>query len=312
MDADRMRFLICTGFFKTSGKYTLLFAALSFFLSIARILGNALILVALRKETSLHPASKLLYSCLAITDLLVGLIVGPAAAVNFMTWTIDFGQGIDLCVYSAAIGAVSFVILTSVSLLTLTAISVDRLLALLLKLRYRQVVTLRGIQAFVVCAWIPGIACAIMLFWEYSIAKMYGYTLQALCILISALCYFKIFLTLHRHTSEVQDHVRQRQPNEGVPLNIRRYRKTVCTGLWILMTLVVCYVPYITVTVIFTSNGPFSLLPTFWGITGTLVILNSSLNPILYCWRMQEVRQAVKMTIRQVLCLTSREVLWIN
>ncbi|XP_078342772.1 beta-3 adrenergic receptor-like [Oculina patagonica] len=311
MDADQMRVLTCTGYFKTSGKYTLLFSAISIFLSIATILGNALILVALRKESSLHPPSKLLYSCLAITDLLVGLIVGPAAAVHFMNWTIDL-KGIDLCVNSAAIGAVSFTILTSVSLLTLTAISVDRLLALLLKLRYRHVVTSRRIRAFVVCAWIPSIVYAITLFWEYSIAKIYGYTLQALCILISAFCYSKIFLTLHRHTSEVQDHVHQRQPNERLPLNIRRYRKTVCTGLWILMTLVVCYVPYIIVTAIFTSNGPFSLLPTLWGITGTLVILNSSLNPLLYCWRIREVRQAVKMTIREMLCLASREVLRIN
>ncbi|XP_078384682.1 melanocyte-stimulating hormone receptor-like [Oculina patagonica] len=304
MDADEMRVLVCTGFFKTSGKYTLLFAVISFFLFIATILGNTLILVALRKESSLHPPSKLLYSCLAITDLLVGLIVGPAAAVHYMNWTINLGRGMDLCVYSAAIGAVNFTILTSVSLLTLTAISVDRLLALLLKLRYRQVVTLRRIHAFVIYAWIPGIAYAIMLFLEYSIAKMYGYTLQARCLLVSASCYSKIFLTLHRHKTEVQVHVHQRQPNERVPLNIRRYRKTVCTGIWILMTLVVCYLPHIIVTAIFTSNGPFPLLPALWGISGALVFLNSSLNPLLYCWRIREVRQAVKMTIRQVLCLS--------
>ncbi|KAL9960118.1 hypothetical protein ACROYT_G033527 [Oculina patagonica] len=92
MDADEMRVLVCTGFFKTSGKYTLLFAAISFFLFIATVLGNTLILVALRKESSLHPPSKLLYSCLAITDLLVGLIVGPAAAVHYMNWTINLGR----------------------------------------------------------------------------------------------------------------------------------------------------------------------------------------------------------------------------
>ena len=44
-------------------------SALHIFLSITAFLGNTLILVALHKETSLHPPSKLLYRNLAITDL---------------------------------------------------------------------------------------------------------------------------------------------------------------------------------------------------------------------------------------------------
>ena len=50
------------------------FSAVNILLS---ILGNCLILVALHKESSLHPPSKLLYSCLATTDLLVGLVNHP-------------------------------------------------------------------------------------------------------------------------------------------------------------------------------------------------------------------------------------------
>ena len=51
--------------------------AVNIFLSIARFLGNSLILVVLRKGTSLHVPSKLLYICLATTDLSVGLILQP-------------------------------------------------------------------------------------------------------------------------------------------------------------------------------------------------------------------------------------------
>ena len=53
------------------------FSAVNILLSITRILGNCLILVALRKGSSLHPPSKLLYRCLATTDLLVGLVNHP-------------------------------------------------------------------------------------------------------------------------------------------------------------------------------------------------------------------------------------------
>ena len=52
-------------------------SAFNAFLAITAFFGNALILIALRKESSLHPPSKLLLRCLAITDLCVGFIVDP-------------------------------------------------------------------------------------------------------------------------------------------------------------------------------------------------------------------------------------------
>ena len=47
------------------------------FLTITAFLGNTLILVALRKDASIHPSSKLQYRNLAITDLCVGIIAEP-------------------------------------------------------------------------------------------------------------------------------------------------------------------------------------------------------------------------------------------
>jgi len=56
-------------------------SAFNILLSITAVLGNTLILVALRKVSSLHPPSKLLYRSLAITDLCVGLITAPLNVV---------------------------------------------------------------------------------------------------------------------------------------------------------------------------------------------------------------------------------------
>ena len=53
------------------------FIALNIFLSISATLGNALILVALRNVSSIHPPTKQLFRCLAVTDLCVGLICQP-------------------------------------------------------------------------------------------------------------------------------------------------------------------------------------------------------------------------------------------
>ena len=66
-------------------KQSISFSAVNILLSITATLGNSLILVALHKESSLHPPSKLLYRCLATTDLLVGLITQPIYAAYWMS-----------------------------------------------------------------------------------------------------------------------------------------------------------------------------------------------------------------------------------
>ena len=108
------------------------FSAANIFLSILATLGNSLILVALHKVSSLRPPSKVLYRCLATTDLLIGLITQPLYATY---WISLVHEHWSLCRYSLSATGVTGYVLCLVSLLTLTAISVDRLLALLLRLR---------------------------------------------------------------------------------------------------------------------------------------------------------------------------------
>ena len=122
-------------------------AAFNVFLSITAFLGNTLILLALRKESSLHPPSKLLLRCLTVTDLCVGVIAEPLLVVYWISFV---HKSWDFCRYAFYSGYIFGFILCSVSLLVLTAISVDRLLALLLRLRYRQVVTLKRLYVILV------------------------------------------------------------------------------------------------------------------------------------------------------------------
>ena len=115
------------------------FSTLNTFLSVIAFLGNTLILVALHKGSSLHAPSKLLLRCLAMTDLCVGLISEPLNVTFIMSLV---NERLDICCHVENASLTAGFILCSVSLLTLTAISVDRLLALLLG-RYRQIVTVK-------------------------------------------------------------------------------------------------------------------------------------------------------------------------
>ena len=209
----------------------LVLSAIHYFLSVTAFLGNMLI------------PSKLLYRSLATTDLLVGLISEPSAALYSMTLELERDRQhlLGVCFYSAAVSMVSFTILCTVSLLTLAAISIDRLLALLSGVRYRHIVTVRRTRAFVIWFWISSIVFASFSIWKYEIPFSFRYGIILLCLLISAACYTKIYFVLRQRL-----HVNNEEKEKAAEIlgNIARYRKTVFTALWVQLTLVICYLPY--------------------------------------------------------------------
>ena len=271
--------------------YLIFISVFNSFFSLAAFLGNALILIALHKESSLHPPSKLLLRCLATTDLCVGLITEPL----FVTvWMSMVNEHWNICVYVDAVGFRTSFILTGVSLWTMTATSVDRLLALLLGLRYKQVVTLKRTYMIVIAFWVVQTAFSVVLFWNSLITLFYAIIGISLCLVTSIFSYTKIFLKLRHHQNQ--------QPNQANQLNMERCKKAVSTAIWLQLTLVACYLPSAITLVLIAKSGLSLSIYHTWNYVITLVFLNSSLNPILYCWKIEEVRQAVKNTIREVLC----------
>ena len=127
------------------------FSAVHILLSITAFLTNSLILVALHKESSLHRPSKLLYRSLATTDLLVGLVALPLYATYWMSLVQEHWS---LCRYAFNAAYITGSVLFLVPLMTMTAISVDRHLALLLGLWYKQTVTLKRTYIIVTTIWI--------------------------------------------------------------------------------------------------------------------------------------------------------------
>ena len=282
---------------------SLSFSAVNILLSITATLGNSLILVALHKESSLHPPSKLLYRCLATTDLLVGLVTQPLYATYWMSVVHEHWS---LCRYARDANIIPGYALFGVSLLTATAISVDRLLAMLLGLRYKEIVTLRRTYIILAIVWVTCLVTGLFFLLNYSITFWCIRIGIPFCLLISIAAYTKIFRALRHHQAQIQDHAQQ-QPSHPNAMNMARYRKAVYSALWVQLALVVCYVPRFTVEIMISlSTKRFSNLFILHGMANVLVFFNSTLNPFLYCWKISEVRRAVKQTIRQAICYVER------
>ena len=275
------------------GQMSIYFSATNIILSITAILGNFLILIALNKKNSLYPSSKHLYRCLATTDLLVGLVTEP---INAIYWMALAYQHWSICRYARDAAYVTGYSLCEASLLTMTAISLDRLLALLLGLRYRHFVTLKRMYIITAIVCVISVAVASFSITHTHITRWYIMIVTLSCSVISIASYTKIFRSLSHHQA-------QQQPSQPNALNMARYREALYSALWVQLALVVCYAPQFMVLLVITHSKTYSSFTfVISGIASVVVYLNSTLNPFLYCWKIRRVRQAVKQTIRQAFC----------
>ena len=207
-------------------------------------------------------------------------------------YTSVLNESKNICYFAHSAGNFSGYTLCSVSLVTAAAISVDRLLALLMGLRYRQLVTLRRTCIIAFGFWILSSVGSSTIFWNPQILLWYQYIGTALCLVTAIFAYTKISYTLrHNQIHDVQNHVAQGQPSQAIrALNIARYRKAVYSALWVQGTLIVCYLPFCIVDALSPQRGISSSVYLARQFAGTILFLNSSLNPLLYCWKIRDVR----------------------
>ena len=272
------------------------------FLSFTATLGNTLILIALHKVSSIHPPTKFLLRCLAMTDFCVGVIVQPLFAAFLMGIASGNWRILELTLNFFNFFFCGF------SLTTATAISVDRLLALLLGLRYRHTVTLRRVRCLVVCLLLFVIVISVIYSLSSRVIAISGtFALIIISLFLSVFSHAKIFLKLRQHQAQVrQQHVGHEQANGGgIPLDIEQYKKIVSTIVWVQLALLFCYIPVIIFLILSTMVEGYKVGSIFHASALTVVYFNSSLNPIFYCWKIREVREAVKTTLKQVTCFSS-------
>ena len=277
--------------------YATFFATLNVFLSVIATIGNLLILVALRKVTSINSPTKLLFQCLAATDLCVGLIEQPLFVILLLT---DFCSPTALHYVSYVYSGLSL-ILCGVSMMTAAAISIDRLLALMLGLSYKLIVSVKRVRKVVIVFWLGFFSVGLCYcFGLHTIAGGTAFVFILLSIFASVFSFTKIALKLRQQQAQVQQRVEQEQVNGGeIPLNIARYKKMVHSVAWLQMALIVCYMP-LTFVVLSRLIKLFDETEFLYLSAFTVLFMNSSLNPILCCWRIGEVKKEVKNTLKGI------------
>ena len=127
-------------------------------------------------------------------------------------------------------------------------------------------------------------------------------SVESVCYLTTAFFYFKIYLAVRHHNNQI--HVLQAQLaqyNEGDMTNTARERKAAVGTFYVYLLFLICYLPSTCVWIIHISTGPSTMLLQFGLYTNTLIFLNSSLNPLIYSWKMRHVRHAIMEILRNIM-----------
>ena len=276
---------------------------LNFVSSLTAVSWNLLIIDALRRNRSLRSPSKALLCSLALSDFMIGLIVQPLYVATEIA-----AMKQDLDTFNKLINPTYFLLTASILLVvsgfTKTTIAVDRFLALRLRQRYRVVVTLRRVQALLVSFWVCGVLMAALFWWEM---RYFGIILSLIifaCILISSFTFIRVYWKMR----QIQVHNQNLNQQISNAFNLVRYKKSVESMLYVHILFVISFLPEIVTLCAAAIVGweePSGTLFVMQGVSLTVLFINSSLNPLMYCWRIREVRHSVRQSLSSVLQICS-------
>ena len=260
-------------------------------LMLISILGNALVLAAIIRTPSIRSTPHMIMlGSLAVSDFLVGLVAQPINIAQQLTedyivnYVVMF-TGPSLCV---------------VSLMTITAITVDRFLAVHYHMRYATIVTEFRVKYTLTVIWLISFLLSGFVFWLPREHKFVVAIVTIICLLICIASYVRIYCFIRRH--QLQTYAQQRavqSSNAGNNLNVAQLKRSAMNTFVFFIVLIICYLPlYVLLTLLGLSIKDWR---TEWQFAITAVFLNSSINPYLYCWRLRELRTAVVKRARQML-----------
>lgn len=212
-------------------------AIISITSAIPAILGNILILLAIRKTSSIAPPSKVLLGSLAFTDLGVGLFAQPLYAVKTLSSDI-FTKCVTGMLFDLLSGHLSIT-----SFFSMMFISLDRFMGLHLKLRYRTVVTLKRSLFVVVLVRLVALPWSLSFIRSAKVYFLLILSTMPICIVISSLAFIKIYLALRRQQRNFQSPTQLESVRRANALKVSRYRQTVNSMLLVFCALLLAYIP---------------------------------------------------------------------
>ena len=279
-----------------------IFCVLNLVFSLVATFGNLVVIRALCKASSIPATLKKLFLSLAVSDFAVGLfaqlmfgiiiavMLEMAANGNF---DFDF-----LCPRILTVCYFVIYLLTCISFLTIVLIAVDRVLAVFLHLRYQELVTSKRVVIALVSLWLTSVVAVSSSFTSLPEQNnMVVVTFEIFGLLVTTVGYIRIYKVVRYHRNQIlsQSHLQNNQA-----IRILRERKSTMNALLVFIVFLACFLPNLCCMFLLRADSLRLSFLVANHVSGFLVLLNSSLNPIIYCWRYREIREIVKDLVKHL------------
>ena len=272
------------------------------FLSYTTIILNIVTIHAIRKTTLLPKPLRTLLLSLAASDVGVGLLVQP---LYISTLVSRLKQKRIDCIFHKGLLAIITFFCTS-SLLNAVTISVDRFLAVHLHLRYQERVTHKRVIAAVISIWLLSAIISSSVFWNplRVSLRVIELVVVTVCLILVVNVYWRIYIVLKRHKNQIQSlqiQEVQQEVQNGDLSNFLRLRKSALGTFYVCIVFLICYLPWYILSFLLLARflSPISFYEALH-YTMTLVFLNSTLNPVIYCWKMGAIRRTLMDIMRGI------------
>ena len=279
----------------------LAFCVSHFTFSLVATLGNLLVIRALIKPSTIPANVRKMFISLAFSDLAVGLLPQLMGAIIYaVVWkTASRGDNLAfLCPTVLSVLSYFGYLLIAVSFLNVTVIAGDRLLAVSLHLRYQELVTARRVTTVLVSVWIISCVLAIQFIFFPKEIEMVAAVICLIGYVLTTMAYVRIYKVVKYHQNQIycQNQLQNAQTREA-----HRQRKSAYNSLFVCVLFLACYFPSFHCTILYMTNASEISFLVAQFASVFLIFLNSSLNPIVYCWWYREIRQIVKNTVKKII-----------
>ena len=250
------------------------------------VLINVLVIMAVKRRRRLQSNSNILLACLAATDAFSGLLVQPSFILSIILKLCGTNSVRIISFHNTTI-RVAFVI----SSFHLILVTFERLMAIKFTLYYPYIITEKNIKVAVIVFWVT--ALSILVLRQRVLSNvLVGISLFS-CVLFVVISYVMLYRETRRHENKIKT---QQLPQEEVE-RFTKESKALKTIVFVVGAIVLCLMPS-TVLLLSVLLGQKTLWRSGWfpalaPFMHTCGMLNSLLNPLIYCWRQQEMRKFV-------------------
>ncbi|XP_073248722.1 uncharacterized protein [Porites lutea] len=250
------------------------------------VVGNAVVLMAIWKNSFLRTSFHILLSVLAFTDLCTGMATLLMSIPYLLLHTFETVSQIGIFIEAY---------LVSLTILVITLMSIERWL----HMTHRSLLTSRrGYLTAVISLLvpIPLVTLQVFNFIEERLvleANAISGVYMLSCYLATSVAYFKVFRIIRQHQQQI--HGNQSRQNFGRPaIDMAKYKKSIFSILYILALFSLCILPFIVSLFLLVLLGEEIGMWAPYHVSLVFLFSASCLNPGLYIWRMKDVRDGVK------------------